>query len=82
MPESALAQSKNATTFDASSLFTRHRKYFLSGDTRSIEWREKQLIALRSMMQDHAGDFYSALWTDLRRNRTEADWGRREVPEQ
>ena len=26
------------------------------------------------MIQDHAEDFYEALWSDLRRNRTEADW--------
>jgi aldehyde dehydrogenase (NAD+) len=26
------------------------------------------------MMQEHAEDFYAALWTDLRRSRTEADW--------
>jgi acyl-CoA reductase-like NAD-dependent aldehyde dehydrogenase len=26
------------------------------------------------MMKDHAEDFYAALWTDLRRNRIEADW--------
>src|SRR5579883_2668460 len=53
---------------------TLHRNYFRSGATRSAKWRERQLIALRSMMKDHADDFYAALWTDLRRNRTEADW--------
>lgn len=74
MPELTQTQSETAKDFDANSLFTRHRKYFLSGATRSIEWREKQLIALRSMMQEHAEDFYEALWSDLRRNRTEADW--------
>src|SRR5712692_2121071 len=26
------------------------------------------------MMKDHAEDFYAALWSDLRRNRIEADW--------
>src|SRR5258708_26420570 len=26
------------------------------------------------MMKDQAEDFYAALWTDLRRNRIEADW--------
>jgi len=29
---------------------------------------------MRSMMKDHAEDFYKALWADLRRNRVEADW--------
>jgi aldehyde dehydrogenase (NAD+) len=74
MPDPTQTQFETAKTFDARSLFTRHRNYFLSGATRSIEWREKQLIALRSMMQEHAEDFYEALWSDLRRNRTEADW--------
>jgi hypothetical protein len=74
MPEPTLTQFETAKIFDSRSLFTRHRNYFLSGATRSIEWREKQLIALRSMMQEHAEDFYEALWSDLRRNRTEADW--------
>jgi aldehyde dehydrogenase (NAD+) len=62
------------STRDFSSLVARHRNYFRSGATRSIEWRESQLIALRSMMQDHADDFYATLWADLRRNRIEADW--------
>ncbi len=39
-----------------------------------MEWRERQLRALREMMKSHAGEFYSALWSDLRRSRVEADW--------
>jgi aldehyde dehydrogenase (NAD+) len=62
------------STPDYTSLVARHRKYFRSGATRSVEWRESQLIALRSMMKEHAEDFYAALWADLRRNRVEADW--------
>src|SRR5437660_11059432 len=50
-----------------------HRAYFLSGVTRSAEWRKSQLRGLRSMLKDHAKDFYAALWSDLRRNRIEAD---------
>jgi aldehyde dehydrogenase (NAD+) len=73
MPEPT-PQFEMAKAFDPRSLLTRHRDYFLSGATRSIAWRESQLIALRSMMQDHAEDFYEALWSDLRRNKTEADW--------
>lgn len=59
---------------DFESLVARHRSYFRSGATRSAEWRERQLIALRSMMKEHAEDFYAALWADLRRSRIEADW--------
>ena len=62
------------TIQDFGSLVARHRSYFRSGATRSVEWRESQLKALRSMMKEHADDFYAALWKDLRRNRIEADW--------
>src|SRR5437763_15075568 len=68
-----ITQGANAGVPDFSKLVADHRAYFLSGVTRSAEWRESQLGALRSMMKDHAEDFYAALWSDLRRNRTEAD---------
>src|SRR5258707_13018044 len=51
-----------------------HRHFFRSGATGPVEWREGQLTALRAMMTDHATDFHAALWTDLRRNRTDADF--------
>src|SRR3984893_18072675 len=68
-----IAQGSNAGVPDFSKLVADHRAYFLSGATRSAEWRESQLRALRSMLKDHAEDFYAALWSDLRRNRIEAD---------
>ncbi len=58
---------------DFGKLVAAHRAFFQSGATRTVQWRESQLIALRSMVKDHAEDFYAALWTDLRRNRIEAD---------
>jgi aldehyde dehydrogenase (NAD+) len=58
---------------DFSALVTRHRAYFRTGATRSAEWREGQLTALRTMMTDRAEDFHAALWMDLRRNSTDAD---------
>jgi acyl-CoA reductase-like NAD-dependent aldehyde dehydrogenase len=61
-------------TPDYSTLVSSHRKYFQSGATRSVEWRRKQLNALRAMMRDRAEELYAALWTDLRRNRIDADW--------
>ena len=61
------------STPDFSAIAARHRNYFRSGATRPVEWREGQLAALRAMMTDHAEDFYAALWSDLRRNRTDAD---------
>ena len=61
----------NITDFPA--LVSRHRNYFRTGATRSVEWRESQLKALSAMIKDRAEDFYASLWTDLRRNRTDAD---------
>jgi acyl-CoA reductase-like NAD-dependent aldehyde dehydrogenase len=61
------------STPDFSALVARHRNYFRTGATRSAKWREAQLTALRAMMTDRAEDFHAALWTDLRRNRTDAD---------
>src|SRR5436309_7058341 len=58
---------------DFSALVAGHRAYFRTGATRSAQWREAQLTALKAMMTDRAGDFHAALWTDLRRNRTDAD---------
>src|ERR1700691_3834538 len=60
-------------TSDFSALVTRHRNYFRTGATRSADWREGQLTAMKAMMTDRAKDFHVALWTDLRRNRTDAD---------
>src|SRR6266566_2110236 len=56
-----VAQVSNAGVPDFSKLVADHRAYFLSGATRSAEWRESQLRALHSMMKDHAEDFYAAL---------------------
>src|SRR5436190_13542328 len=61
------------STPDFSALVARHRAYFRTGATRSAKWREGQLTALRAMMTDRAEDFHAALWSDLRRNRTDAD---------
>src|SRR5580704_12462182 len=61
------------STPDFSDLVARHRAYFRTGTTRSVEWRKSQLTALRAMMTERAGEFHAALWTDLRRNRTDAD---------
>src|SRR5258708_23779257 len=58
---------------DFSLLVAGHRNYFRTGVTRSADWREGQLTALRAMMTDRAEDFHAAMWTDLRRNRTDAD---------
>ncbi len=59
---------------DFNALVARHRAYFRSGATRTVDWRERQLMALRAMVKEHAEEWYAALWTDLRRNRVDADW--------
>src|SRR5438094_10574061 len=68
-----ITQGSNAGVPDFSKLVADHRAYFLSGVTRSADWRESQQIVLRSLLKDHAEGFYAALWSDLRRNRIEAD---------
>src|SRR5438445_10677405 len=67
------SEASSMSTLDFSALVSRHRNYFRSGATRPAEWRQGQLTALRVMMTEHAEAFYEALWTDLRRNRTDAD---------
>jgi len=49
-----------------------HRACFLSGRTRPIEWREKQLAAIGAMVTERAEVFCDALWKDLRRNKVDA----------
>lgn len=58
---------------DFTELVAARRKCFLSGKTRSLEWREAQLTALRALLVERAQDFFDALWSDLRRNRVDAD---------
>ncbi len=54
-------------------LVARHRAYFMSGATRSPEWREEQLKALSVMITENRDAMCAALWTDLRRNWIEAE---------
>jgi len=55
------------------SVVARHRAYFMSGATRSPEWREEQLKALSTMITENGNKMRAALWTDLRRNWIEAE---------
>jgi aldehyde dehydrogenase (NAD+) len=56
-----------------STLLARHTDYFLTGATRSAEWRDRQLLAVQTMMTECADEYCEALWKDLRRNRVDAD---------
>src|SRR5262245_17409051 len=60
-------------TNEYAALVAKHRRYFLGGATRSLEWREAQLAALQTMVTERAQEFHEALWKDLRRNRIDAD---------
>ncbi|MCL6424190.1 aldehyde dehydrogenase family protein [Brachybacterium sp. JHP9] len=50
----------------------RARRAADAGVPRPVEWREAQLKALRAMVLENRERFEQALWTDLRKNATEA----------
>jgi acyl-CoA reductase-like NAD-dependent aldehyde dehydrogenase len=58
---------------DCATLVARQRDYFLSGSTRPVAWRKRQLEALKAMFNEHHDELCDALWKDLRRNLTDAD---------
>jgi acyl-CoA reductase-like NAD-dependent aldehyde dehydrogenase len=58
---------------DFSGLVNGQREYFLSGATRPKAWRVAQLRAVKAMIEENREQFYDALWSDLRRNRFDAD---------
>ncbi|MCG2617600.1 aldehyde dehydrogenase [Terrimonas sp. NA20] len=47
------------------------KKYFSSGNTRSYEFRRKQLLLLRQSILDHEEEIYQALYKDLHKSREE-----------
>ncbi len=60
-------------SLDYADLVSAQRAYFLSGATRPVAWRRAQLEALKALLKDNRGRFYSALYDDLRRNEVDAD---------
>jgi acyl-CoA reductase-like NAD-dependent aldehyde dehydrogenase len=70
-----LKETTITSSHDYGQLVTRHREYFLSGETRSANWREAQLTALQAMLSERADDFRQAAWKDLRHSRAFADLG-------
>jgi aldehyde dehydrogenase (NAD+) len=60
-------------SLDYTNLVAAQRAYFLSGATRPVAWRRAQLEALKALLKDNRGRFYSALYKDLRRNEVDAD---------
>ncbi len=61
------------STPDFSQLVADQRAYFISGATRSVDWRVAQLTAIKTMISENREALYDALWHDLRRNRYDAD---------
>ncbi|GMG86813.1 aldehyde dehydrogenase family protein [Biformimicrobium ophioploci] len=51
--------------FDAAGLVGELRDYFISGGTRSLDWRRRQLRQLSRMLADHEARFLEALKADL-----------------
>ena len=64
------------TSLDYTDLVAAQRAYFLSGATRPVAWRRAQSEVLKALLKDNRGRFYSALYEDLRWQKT-ADQGPR-----
>jgi aldehyde dehydrogenase (NAD+) len=47
------------------------RASFAAGVTRPLEWRRRQLVAMRRMLVEHEADFLAALSSDLGKSATE-----------
>jgi acyl-CoA reductase-like NAD-dependent aldehyde dehydrogenase len=65
--------SEQSSAPDYSALVAGQRQCFKSGKTRPSKWRVEQLRAIRTMIDESRDDMYEALWSDLRRNRVDAD---------
>ena len=50
----------------------KQREYFLSNETKSIDFRLKQLKKLKQSVLNHIDDIYEALWNDLHKCKEEA----------
>jgi aldehyde dehydrogenase (NAD+) len=61
------------TVVDYTDLVAGQREYFHSGATRPVEWRRRQLEALKALLADNRDRFFAALRQDLRRNDVDSD---------
>ena len=53
-------------------IVSQQREYFLTNETKSIDFRLKQLKRLKSAVEKYSDDIYDALWKDLHKCREEA----------
>ena len=50
----------------------RQREYFLTNETKSIDFRLEQLKKLKRAVEKYSDDIYDALWKDLHKCKEEA----------
>ena len=55
-----------------SNIVLRQREYFLTNETKSIDFRLKQLKKLKQAVEKYSDDIYEALWKDLHKCKEEA----------
>lgn len=53
-------------------IVSQQREFFLTNETKSIDFRLKQLKRLKSAVEKYTDDIYDALWKDLHKCREEA----------
>lgn len=53
-------------------IVVRQREYFLTNETKSIDFRLKQLKKLKQSIEKYSDDIYDALWKDLHKCKEEA----------
>lgn len=59
-------------SISVSQIVLRQREYFLTNETRSIDFRLKQLKKLKQAVEKYSDDIYEALWKDLHKCKEEA----------
>ena len=64
---------KNMNTIESiNSIVSRQRDFFLTNETKSIDFRLKQLKKLKHAVEKYSADIYDALWKDLHKCKEEA----------
>ena len=59
-------------SISVSQIVLRQREYFLTNETKSIDFRLKQLKKLKQSVEKYSDDIYEALWKDLHKCKEEA----------
>ena len=64
--------SSQQLSISVSQIVLRQREYFLTNETKSIDFRLKQLKKLKQSVEKYSDDIYEALWKDLHKCKEEA----------